>query len=44
MDKQDTVTMKWIGQDGSEWRELRCWIGRGYRYFTQRHIGNGIWI
>lgn len=42
-ERKDEVTMTWIGQDGSEWRELRCWIGRGYRTFTQRKF-NGIWI
>lgn len=43
MTKQDTVTMTWIGQDGNEWRELRVWVGSGFRYFTQRNIGGGVW-
>jgi hypothetical protein len=42
--RKDEVVATWIGQDGNEWRDLRCWVGNGYRYFTQRHIGDGIWI
>lgn len=42
--RKDEVPMTWTGQDGNEWRELKCWVGNGYRSFTQRHIGNGIWI
>lgn len=44
MERKDEVVATWIGQDGNEWRDLRCWVGNGYRYFTQRHIGGGIWI
>ena len=44
MDRKDEVIAKWIGQDGNEWRDLRCWVGNGYRTFTQRHIGGGIWV
>lgn len=42
--RQDEVTMTWTGQDGNQWRELKCWVGNGYRSFTQRHIGGGVWI
>jgi hypothetical protein len=42
--KQDEVTSTWIGQDGNEWRELRCWVGNGYRYFTQKHVGGRLWV
>ena len=41
--KADQVTMQWVGQDGSQWRVLKCWVGRGYQEFTQR-LFNGIWI
>lgn len=44
MERKDQVVATWIGQDGNEWRELQTWVGNGYRFFTQRHIGNGIWI
>lgn len=44
INRPDEVTAKWIGQDGGEWRDLKVWVGNGYRSFTQRHIGNGIWI
>lgn len=43
VDKKDTVVASWTGQDGNEWRELRCWVGNGFRYFVQRHIGGGVW-
>lgn len=43
-DRKDEVTSKWIGQDGNQWRALKCWVGNGYRYFTQRHVGGGLWI
>lgn len=42
--KQDTVVAIWVGQDGSNWRELRVWVGNGYRYFTQREAQPGLWI
>lgn len=44
INRPDEVTAKWIGQDGSEWRDLKVWVGNGYRTFTQRHLGNGVWI
>jgi hypothetical protein len=43
-DRQDAVTSTWKGQDGNAWRELRAWVGNGYRYFTQCQVADGIWI
>jgi hypothetical protein len=44
MSKQnDTVTMTWQA-NGKNWRELRCWNGRGYVYFTQYEYAPGLWI
>jgi hypothetical protein len=43
-DRQDTVTSTWTGQDKKQWRELRTWVGNGYRYFTQCQVADGIWI
>lgn len=44
INRKDEVVSTWTGQDGNQWRELKVWVGNGYRSFTQRHIGNGIWI
>lgn len=44
INRPDEVVATWTGQDGSQWRDLRCWVGNGYRTFTQRLIGDGIWI
>lgn len=44
INRPDEVTSEWIGADGSKWRVLKCWVGNGYRDFTQREIANGIWI
>ena len=43
VNKQDTVVAQWIGQDGKQWRELRCWVGNGFRYFAQCEIQPGVW-
>lgn len=40
--KQDTVVNTWTA-NGIEWRELRVWVGNGFRYFVQREIQPGIW-
>lgn len=42
--RKDEVVNTWIGQDGNNWRELKVWVGNGYRSFTQREIFNGVWI
>jgi len=44
VNRKDEVVSTWIGQDGNEWRDLLVWVGNGYRHFTQRHFGNGVWI
>ena len=38
VNKKDEVVSTWIGQDGNQWRELKVWVGNGYRSFTQRLI------
>lgn len=40
--KQDTVTMTWQA-NGRNWRELRVWVGIGFRYFTQWEFQPGVW-
>lgn len=40
--KQDTVTMTWQA-NGRNWRELRVWVGNGFRYFTQWEFQPGVW-
>ena len=44
INRKDEVVSTWIGQDGSQWRVLKVWVGNGYRDFTQRHLANGVWI
>lgn len=44
INRKDEVVSTWVGQDGNQWRELKVWVGNGYRSFTQRHLANGIWI
>ena len=44
INRPDEVVATWTGQDGSQWRDLRCWVGNGYRTFTQRLIDGGIWV
>lgn len=44
INRPDEVTSIWIGQDGRKWRELKCWVGNGYRSFTQCEVQSGIWI
>lgn len=43
MDKPDVVLAEWTGRDGCKWRVLRCWVGNGYRSFTQRFL-DGLWV
>ena len=40
---QDTVTMTWQ-TDGRNWRELRVWVGIGFRYFAQYEYAPGLWL
>ena len=42
MDKRDTVTARWVA-NGFQWRELRVWVGNGFRYFAQREVMPGVW-
>lgn len=42
--ERDRVISTWVGQDGSNWRVLKVWVGNGYREFTQREFINGVWI
>jgi hypothetical protein len=42
--KRDTVVAEWVGQDGNKWRELRVWVGNGFRYFAQRELSPGVWV
>lgn len=44
IDRKDEVTMQWVGQDGRNWRVLKCWVGNGYRDFTQCEVASGIWM
>lgn len=44
INRKDEVTSTWTGQDGNQWRELKVWVGNGYRSFTQRLLSNGVWI
>ena len=40
----DEVTMTWVGQDGRKWRTINCWVGNGYRSFTQCEVQPGLWL
>lgn len=43
INRADEVTSTWVGQDGNVWRELKVWVGNGYRYFVQRELVPGVW-
>jgi hypothetical protein len=42
MTKHETqYSETWIGQDGREWREVKYWVGNGYRSFLQVNTAAG---
>jgi hypothetical protein len=42
--RKDEVSMQWTA-NGKEWRVLNCWVGNGYRSFTQyKDEQSGIWF
>lgn len=42
MNKPNTYSESWIGQDGREWRDVGYWNGFGWQHFLQVK-NDGIW-